>query len=84
MKSKVSFFNDFHNSQSVKVATIKDGIYVLSQAQIKKAAKECCGISGCTCGDFRGGIYNEEGIKLYWVDDSNPNCTNLTTERPMY
>ena len=84
MKAKVFFKNDFHNSESMKVATIENGIYILSADQIKKAAKECCGITGCTCGDFRGGIFNEDGQKLYWTDNSNPNCTELTAEKPQY
>lgn len=78
MKAKVTFKNDFHNTESVKVATLENGIYTLSQDQINRAARECCGISGCTCGEFRGGIYNENGQQLYWQTSTE---TTLGTER---
>ncbi len=69
-KMRITFRNDFHNSESTKIAKIINGKYVLSPDQIRRAGKECCGIFGCSCGEFRGGIFDEDGNRLDWADET--------------
>ena len=47
---RITLTNDFHNSEVT--LNVKDS--TISAGQVKKARRELCGISGCTCGNDLG------------------------------
>lgn len=47
---RITLSNDFHNTEIT--LHVKDN--TISAGQVKKARRELCGISGCTCGNDLG------------------------------
>lgn len=64
MDTRIKLTNDYHNTETVVVAT--NGM--LNKRQAARAQKALCGVSGCKCGDdfgARGPQYNSEGQRIY-------------------
>uniref|UniRef100_A0A6H1Z906 Uncharacterized protein n=1 Tax=viral metagenome TaxID=1070528 RepID=A0A6H1Z906_9ZZZZ len=62
MKIKtVYLYNSFHNSTSgnIRAEILTDGALHISEGQSRKAAKQVCGMDGCSCGQFEEWRYDE-------------------------
>ena len=73
---RVRFINEFHNTETeieaIETAVCgREGLETLcayfSEAQIKKAGHELCGIDGCCCGGWTGDYCLGDDDKKYVV-----------------
>lgn len=65
-KMRVTFRNDFHNTETTCVAEVVPGGLRLSRRQVNRAAKALCGMSDCMCSKFRGPITDAQGNIYEW------------------
>ncbi len=57
----ITLNNDFHSTSVNLRVDLSSGSFELSPAQVRRARRELCGVTGCACGDALGRRGRQDG-----------------------